>query len=71
MGLTASYLPRGTCCQHYDVFVSTTTVVFSSVEDATAAEALALRVHALASEGLLLLVAALLELLFLVQSVVA
>ena len=37
----------------------------------TTAEALALRVYALASEGLLLLVATLLELLFLVQSVVA
>jgi hypothetical protein len=74
MGLTVSCLPRGTCCQHYDVFVSTTTMVFSGAEAVAvvvvAAEALALRVHALAGEGHLLLAAALLELLFLVQSVV-
>jgi hypothetical protein len=43
IGLAISCLPRGTCCQHYHVFVSTTTAVVAVV-----AEALALRVHALA-----------------------
>jgi hypothetical protein len=71
MGLTISCLPMGTCCQHYAMFVSITVVVFSGAEVAVAVEALALRVHALANKGLQLLVAALLELLFIVQSVVA
>jgi hypothetical protein len=57
------------------VFVSTTVVALSGVEvvvvDAAAVEALALRVHALAGEGFLLLAAALLGLLFLVQSTTA
>jgi hypothetical protein len=70
MGLTVSCLPRGTCCRHYPLFVSTTVVVLSGVEVAEVvaaiAEALALRVHALADEGLLLLTATLLGLLFLI-----
>jgi hypothetical protein len=55
MGLVVSYLPRGTCCQSYSVFVSTTVVVFPGAEaDAVvvaAAEDLALRALALADEG--------------------
>jgi hypothetical protein len=57
------------------VFVSTTIAVLSGAEVAivvaTIAEALALRVLALAGEGPLLLVVAPLGLLFLVQSVAA
>jgi hypothetical protein len=75
MGLAIRCLPRGTCCQHYPVFVSTATMVFPSVEAhaivATAAEALALRVHALSVEGPLLLTAVLLRLLFPTQFVAA
>jgi hypothetical protein len=72
MGLAVSCQPRGTCYRCCLVFVSTTVVALSGAEvvvvDAAAAEALALRVHALAGEGFLLLAAALLGLLFLVQS---
>jgi hypothetical protein len=57
------------------VFISITIVVLSGAEvvvvDAAVVEALALRVHALADEGFLLLVAALFRLLFLVQSATA
>jgi hypothetical protein len=75
MGLAVSYLPRGTCCQSYSVFVSTAVVVFPSAEaDAVvvaAAEDLALRALALADEGPLLLTAALLVLLFPTQFAIA
>jgi hypothetical protein len=54
MGLTVSCLPRGTCCQHCPVFVSTIAMVLSGVEAAvvvaTVADALALRVQALANK---------------------
>jgi hypothetical protein len=75
MGLAVSCLPRGTCCRHYHVFVSTTATVLSSAEAAVVvaavANALELRVPALAGEGALLLVVALLGLLFLIQSAAA
>jgi hypothetical protein len=55
--------------------ISTTVVVHSIGEvvgvDVVAMEALALRVHTLASEGFLLLIVALLGLLFLIQSAAA
>jgi hypothetical protein len=72
MGLAVTCLPRGTCCRHYHVFVSTTATVLSSAEAAVVvaavANALELRV---AGEGALLLVVALLGLLFLIQSAAA
>jgi hypothetical protein len=75
MVLTVGCLLRGTCYRHYHVLVSTTVMVFTSVEAAevvaTTAEALALRVLALAGEGPLLLPATLLGLPFLVQYVAA
>jgi hypothetical protein len=75
MGLTVWCLPRGTCCQHYAVFVSTTDVALSGAEAtvvvAAAADALTLSALALVGEGPLLLAAALVGLLFLVQSVAA
>jgi hypothetical protein len=74
MGLAIICQLMGTCYQCYSVFVSTV-VACSDGEvvavDIAVAEALALRVHAVAGEGFLLLTAALLGLLFLVQSVVA
>jgi hypothetical protein len=70
MGLNVGCLPRVTCYRHCLVFVSTIAMSLSGAEVvvvvATTAEALAL-----ASEGPLLLVASLLRLLFLVQSVFA
>jgi hypothetical protein len=73
MGLALSYLPRGTCCRHYLVFVYIAAVVFSGVKAdavvAAAAEAFALRAHALAGECPLLLAASLLGLLFFARSV--
>jgi hypothetical protein len=67
-GLVVSCLPRGTCCRCYSAFVSTTVVVFPGAEAdavvAGVADALALRAHALASEGPLLLITTLLGLLF-------
>jgi hypothetical protein len=75
MVLTVGCLPRGTCYRHCPVLASTTTVALIGVEAnevvAPTAEALALRVLALAGEGLLLLAAALLGLTFIVQSVAA
>jgi hypothetical protein len=75
MRLIVSCLPRGTCCRHYPMFVSTIAALLLGEEVvvivAAVVEALALRVHAFAGEGLLLLAAALLGLLFLVQSVAA
>jgi hypothetical protein len=75
MVLTVGCLPRGTCYRHCPVLTSTTTVALVGVEAnevvAPTAEALALRVLALAGEGLLLLAAALLGLTFIVQSVAA
>jgi hypothetical protein len=57
------------------VFVTTTVVVLSGteviVDDAAVVEVLALRVHALAGEGFLVLAAALLRFLSLVQSAAA
>jgi hypothetical protein len=70
VGLTVSCLSRGTCCEHYHAFVSTIAMVLSGAEAAVivdvVAEALALRVHALAGEGFLLLTPTLLGLLFLI-----
>jgi hypothetical protein len=82
MGLTVGCLPRGcciesscSCYQHCIVLDSTIVVALSGVEAAmvvvAVAEALALRALALAGEGPLLLAAALLWLLFLVQFVAA
>jgi hypothetical protein len=75
MGLTGSYLPRGTCCRQCLVFVSIPAAVLSGAEAAVVvggvAEAHAMMVKALADEGLLLLAAALLGLLFPVQSTAA
>jgi hypothetical protein len=69
MGLAIGCPSGGTYCQCY--FVSTAGAYF--VEEAVvvhiaATEALALRAHVPVGEGFLLLVVALLELLFLVQS---
>jgi hypothetical protein len=68
MRLVVSCLPRGTCCRHCPVFVSTAAAVFPGAEAdavvAAAAEALALRAHALVGEGPLLLTVVLLGLLF-------
>jgi hypothetical protein len=72
VGLAVSYLPWVTCYRHYLVFLSTTVVVISGPEVVVAvAEALALRVPALAGEGPLLLARTLLGLIFLVQSATA
>jgi hypothetical protein len=75
MGLAVSCLPRGTCCRHYPVFVSTIAVVLSGAEAtmvvAAVADALALRVPALTNEDPLLLAATLLGLLFHIQSAAA
>jgi hypothetical protein len=77
MGLAVNCQPGGTCYQCCLVFasvVASTTVVASSgvvealVVDVDVVEALVLGVHALASEGFLLLVVALIGLLFLVRS---
>jgi hypothetical protein len=69
MGLIVSCLPRDTYYRCCHVFVSTTVVALSGVEAivvvASVVEVLALRIQALAGEGFLLLVAALLGLLFL------
>jgi hypothetical protein len=68
MGLVVSYLPKGTCCRQCLVLVSMAAAVFPGVEaDAVVVaivEALALRAHALAGEGPLLLAAVLLGLFF-------
>jgi uncharacterized membrane protein len=73
MGLTVNCQPKDTCCRRCPVFVSTTDVALSGMEvvvvDVAMVEALASRVHALVGKCFLLLVAALLVLLFLVQSV--
>jgi hypothetical protein len=75
MGLAISCLPWCTCCRQYLVIISLATAVFPGAEAnavvAAAAEALALRAHALADEGPLLLTTALLGLLFPVQFVAA
>jgi hypothetical protein len=75
LGLIVGCLPRGTCYRRCPMLVSTIIVTLSSAEVAVvvaaAPEALALRALTLAHEGLLLLTAALLGLLFLVQSVAA
>jgi hypothetical protein len=75
VGLAVSYLPWVTCYRHYLVFLSTTVVVISGPEVVVVvvavAEALALRVPALAGEGPLLLARTLLGLIFLVQSATA
>jgi hypothetical protein len=75
MGLTVSYLPRGTCYQHCLASVSTAIVMLSGAEAvvivSTVVEVLALRAYALVGEGFLLLTAALIGLLFLVRSVAA
>jgi hypothetical protein len=75
MGLAVSCQPGGTCYRCCPVLASTTAVARSGVKaivvDVAVAKALALRIHALASEGFLLLTATLLGLLFLVQSDVA
>jgi hypothetical protein len=75
MELAVSCQPGGTCYRCYPVLVTTTVVAHSGAEVVVAgfdvAKVLALEVHALANEGFLLLIAALLRLLFLVQSIAA
>jgi hypothetical protein len=76
MGLAVRCQPGGTCyrcCHVLDGVVASTTIVSRSGAEAVVvgvavAKALALGVHALASEGFLVLTVALLGLLFLVQS---
>jgi hypothetical protein len=70
MGLAVSYLLGGTCYRHYPVLVSITITVHSGAEAALVVATI-VEVLALAGEGPLLLTVALLELLFLVQSVAA
>jgi hypothetical protein len=68
MRQAVSYLSKGTCCRQYLVFVSTAAMVFPGTGAAAvvpaAADALALRAHALAGKGPLLLVVTLLGLFF-------
>jgi hypothetical protein len=75
MGLAISCQLGGTCYRCCPVLASTNMVACSGAEavvvDITVAKALELGVHALAGEGFLLLIAALLGLLFLVQSTAA
>jgi hypothetical protein len=75
MGLAINCLPGGTWCRSYAMSVSTIVVACSIGEaiavDVVATDALALRVHALASEDFLLLATALLGLLFLTRNAAA
>jgi hypothetical protein len=74
-GASCKLLAKGTCYRCCLVPVSTTIVALSGTEavvvDVAVTEVLALRVHALAGDGFLLLITALVGLLFLVQSVAA
>jgi hypothetical protein len=75
MVLTVGCQPKGTCYRYCLVLVSTTAEALTDVEVAVVvvavAEALVLRVLAPVGEGPLLPAAALLGLLFLVQSIIA
>jgi hypothetical protein len=72
MGLVVSCQLGGTCYHYYLVLASTNDEARSGLEavvvGVAAAKARALGVHTLASEGFILLIAALLGLLFLVHS---